>query len=250
MRHTTLPKTLYLALTALLVSNVAFAHTGIKSQVLEGNTIDNALTIGHGCEASGKGIIAQSVVFPTVAPTFTASDGSTITDIGQVIQQPSLAGLADVIQSKDIFTIQKEKYDALGNVTGFYGRTGLLDPTLQGRVPFAFTAPNFLPTSCAKSLNIQLAVADICVAGIGTAKIPSIQPTKVNLWIPDNGSQYAIKGAAAGVDGVGEPTTLQIIRDLAVNPLDPACGAGIDVTVTPSAAEVDANLGIPAYWSK
>ena len=71
---------------------------------------------------------------------------------------------------------------------------------------------------------------------------------KVNLWIPDNGSQYSTSGKAAGVDGIGSPATLIVNRDLATNPLGPGCGAGIDVTVTPSAADVDANLGIRGVW--
>ncbi|MDD5579226.1 MAG: hypothetical protein PHY16_08110 [Methylobacter sp.] len=71
----------------------------------------------------------------------------------------------------------------------------------------------------------------------------------MNLWIPDNGSQYAVLGTAAGVDGVGEPPVLQVNRDLINNPLNPSCGAGIEVTVTPSAADIDAHLGIPG-WSK
>ena len=66
------------------------------------------------------------------------------------------------------------------------------------------------------------------------------------------GSQYASLGAAAGVDGVGEPTVLQVNRDTRKghNPLPRGCHGGIDATVTPSPADVDANLGIPGYWSK
>jgi hypothetical protein len=245
-----------LPFTALLISNGAFAHDGIKSQVLEGTSGDNAITIGHSCEqANGtiKPIIAQSVVFPGADPVLTATDsaGSSVTaptSLIDVIEQGEIAGLVDSIQSKDIFTVQKEKTNAIGSVTGFYGKSGSLSVESQGRVPFAFTSPNFVTTSCVKKLNIVVAIADICVV-----TNPKIQAGKVNLWIPDNGSQYAIQGAAAGVDGIGfEPPTLQVNRDLAANPFVRAsrCGAGIDVTVTPSPADIDANLGIPGYWSK
>lgn len=244
-----------LPFTGLFISNVAFAHDGIKSQAQEATTADNAITIGHSCEqANGtlKPVIAQSVVFPVENPDLTASDGSVVASLSDVIDQGSIAGLVDLIQSKDIFTVQKEKVDANGNVTGFYGKSGSLAGELQGRVPFAFTSPNFVSTSCVKKLNIVVAVADICVVSN-----PKIRAGKVNLWIPDNGSQYAIQALANGVEGVGHETpTLQVNRDLVTNPFVDAagnpqdCGAGIDVTVTPSAADIDANLGIPGYWSK
>lgn len=235
-----------LPLTAL-INNAAFAHDEIKSQALEGTANDNAITIAHTCEVQSKPIVAQSVVFPGDSPELSASDGSTVNDLSEVIDQGGIAGLVDLIQDKNIFQVQKEKTDALGNVTGFYGKSGLLANELQGRVPFAFTAPNFVATSCVKKLNIEVAIADICVLSK-----PTIQAAKVNLWIPANGSQYAIKGAAAGVDGVGEPVVMQVNRDLNTNPFDPAsnCGSGIDVTVTPSATDVDTNLSIPGLWSK
>jgi hypothetical protein len=50
------------------------------------------------------------------------------------------------------------------------------------------------------------------------------------------------------VDGVGSPATLTVNRNLVTNPLSASCGAGIDVTVTPNPADVDANLPIPEYW--
>ena len=252
MKRTTLQKTVFSTLTALFISNVAFAHDEIKSQALEGTTNDIAITIGHGCEASEKPVIAQSVVFPTHKPVLSATDSKgnpapSPTSLSDVIEQGSIAGLVDGIQSRNIFLVQKEKNDANGNVIGFYGKKGLLEVELQGRVPFSFTSPNFVSASCVKKLNIEVAIADIC-----DTKKPTIQATKVNLWIPDNGSQYAKQGAAAAVDGVGEPPVLQVNRDLKANPFKKAshCGKGIEVTVTPSAADVDANLGIPGYWSK
>ncbi|MDD5579227.1 MAG: hypothetical protein PHY16_08115 [Methylobacter sp.] len=152
-----------LSFTAFFISNAALAHDQIKSQALEGTTDDNAIKIGHACEASDKPVIAQSVVFPVDNPELSTSDGSTITNLSEVIEQGTLAGLVDGIQNRDIFLIQKEKYDALNNVTGFYGRAGRLATELQGRVPFAFTAPNFVTASCVKKLNIEVAIADICV---------------------------------------------------------------------------------------
>ena len=55
-------------------------------------------------------------------------------------------------------------------------------------------------------------------------------------------------GKAQDIDGIGAPATLTINRNLATNPLPASCGAGIDVTMTPSAADITANLPIPGVW--
>ena len=159
------------------------------------------------------------------------------------LRRGSLAGLAQSIQDRSIFAIQDEKVDANGNVIGFHARSGFLKPNLVGRVPFQFSAPTFVVGSCARRLLVQVAVADLC-----SARPPIFAPNKLNLWIPDNGSRFAVDGAAAGVEGIGEPATLIVNRNLVTNPLSEECGAGYDVTLTPSAAQVDRDLPIENYW--
>ena len=229
--------------TALLVSAGADAHTTIKAQASEGVREDNALRIGHGCEGD-RGVIAQSVVFPTDAPVITTSDANvTLSELAEVIAQGSLAGLAQSIQDRSIFAIQDEKVDANGNVIGFHARAGFLRPNLVGRVPFQFSAPTFVAGSCARRLLIQVAIADIC-----SVRSPILEADKCNLWIPDNGSRFAVEGGAAGVEGIGGAATLIVNRNLATHPLSEECGAGYDVTLTPSAAQVDRDLPIENYW--
>jgi hypothetical protein len=235
------------AALSLAVGSTAFAETTVRSAATEGRTDDNAIRIEHGCQTRDgdeASVIAQSVVFPSVSPQITASNGSAIGDLSQVITQGTIAGLAKPVQDNNIFLSQKVKYDSLGNAAGFSGAEGMLALDMQGRVPFQFTPPNFVATSCARRLLIKIAIADICASNLGD----TTPAGKINLWIPANGSRYATMGAAAGVDGIGLPATLIINRDLAANPLGGPCGAGIDVTVTPSAADVDANLPIPGVW--
>jgi hypothetical protein len=235
---------LALLLLVLLPAPAALAHTTIKSQATEGVRDDNALRIGHGCEG-GHGVIAQSVVFPTDAPDLSSSDpNAAVTDLSEVIAQGSLAGLAQSIQDRSIFQHQSEVVDANGNAVGFQARWGKLEPELAGRVPFQFAAPTFLPESCAKRLLIRVAIADIC-----SLRKPLLEPAKVNLWIPDNGSQIATAALAAGVEGIGGPATLTVNRNLATNPLPAACGAGTDVSVSPSAAQIDRDLPIGKFWN-
>jgi hypothetical protein len=224
----------------------AHAHTTIAVQATEGTRSDNALRIGHGCEDGDEAreVIAQSVVFPTDQPVLSASDpNATPADLTEVIAQGDLAGLARLVQDRSIFLFQAEKRDANGNAIGFVGRSGRLREGLRGRVPFEFTPPSFLADSCVKSLRIQVAIADICVIRGGR-----IEAGKLNLWIPDNGSAIATRAAANQVDGVGSPANLIVNRNLATNPLPGGCGDGIQVTVTPSAAQVDRDLPIPRFW--
>jgi hypothetical protein len=222
----------------------ALAHTTVKAQATEGVRDDNALRIGHGCDENP--VIAQSVVFPGEAPELRASDPTvTIASLGDVIAPGSLVGLIGGIQDRSIFLAQGEKTDALGNVLGFFGRYGRLEVELAGRVPFQFTAPSFLPDSCALRLRVAVAIADIC-----KPSKPTLRPGKVNLWIPDNGSVYAVEGAAQGVEGIGEPAILTVNRNLATNPLPAACGAGYELFVTPSAAQIDRDLPIPGWRAR
>ncbi len=236
-----------LAAAVLAASQGSYAHTTTLLEMTSGQAVDNAVAIGHGCEAQDRAVVAQSVVFPTVNPIITNSDNGDVLSLGldEVIEGGSLENVADLIQSRDIFLTQAEKTNALGNTVGFYGANGILGTTLLGRVPFQANAPKFADGSCVQHLTVEYAIADICL----TSK-PTIKNNKVNLWIPDNGSQFAIKGAANGVEGIGEPALLVIHRDSATNPVtDPgACaGAPENITVTISGQDIDANLPIPGW---
>jgi len=238
-----------LAAGMTLAAGSAGAHTTILSQATESVTDDNALKIGHGCtttDGSRIPVVAESVVFPTSAPTIATSDGSLVTDLSQVIEQGSFAGLARAIQNRSVFRSQQVKADTLGNSIGFSGTQGALNIDTPGRIPFQFTSPKFVATSCAKRVLVQIAIADVCIFGSGVTD--SVKAGKVNLWIPDNGSQYAVLGKAQNIDGIGAPATLTINRNVTANPLPASCGAGIDVTITPSAADITANLPIPGVW--
>ena len=173
-----------------------------------------------------------------------SSDGSAIGSLDAVITQGTLAGLARPIQDTSIFMSQQVKRDGLGNVIGWSASDGSLAVDMLGRAPFQFAAPGFVGASCARRLLIRIAIADICSIAPGD----TVAAGKVSLWIPDNGSQYATMGAGAGVEGIGSPATLIVNRDVVATPLAPSCGDGVDVTVTPSAADVNANLAIPGVW--
>lgn len=219
---------------ALVAAGLAAqAHTTIQNQAAEGQTTYNNVVIGHGCTAADGSklpVIAQSVLFPTVRPVY----GVTGTMAGNpaVVSVASLANIPQLIQNRDVFSRQKEKLNAAGQVIGFEGSEGALDPTLHGLVPFRTAGITFPADSCAVKLVVRVAIADICQKN--GAK---------NLWIPALTAKYA----DPAVDGIGSPASLTFNRDLAKNPLPAACGAGYTFTVTPSAEDVDANLKLDGY---
>ncbi len=180
----------------LAAGSTAFAHTTVRDQATEGTSSDNAFKVAHGCTQLNLGVTAQSVVFPANSPVITTSDGSVITDLGAIITQGGIAGLLKPIQDKNIFKSQLLKTDALGNVIGFSATVGMLAPPIPGRVPWQFTSPNFEPTGCAKRILVQIAIADVCVRGVN-GPADSLQASKVNLWIPNNGSNFATVAGAA-----------------------------------------------------
>lgn len=243
------------SLTAAMftVSAGVLAHTTVVNEATEDASSHNALQTGHGCELEdGTNIpmIAQSVVFPTVNPTVTRSKDGAAVDLATVIDQGDLAGLVDPVQSRDIFAAQDEKTDANGNVIGFHSTNGNLQTNLRGYVPFRFSSVNFSATSCARSLQVQIAVADICAM--------EFPPTheSANLWIPAGTTLFP-----ADLHGVGSPATLTINRTTKVprrdangescvwTDADGVRQIGWDVTVTPSNEDVDANLPIPGHWA-
>lgn len=223
-----------LAAAGLLIAGLAAqAHTTLQVQAAEGTTTYNNLVIGHGCtlaDGSKLPVIAQSVVFPTVNPKYTVT--GTMAGNPAVVSITTFANVPQLIQNRDIFSRQKEKTNAAGNVIGFESTEGALDPTLHGLVPFRTAGITFPADSCATRLIVQVAVADICQKN--GAK---------NLWIPAVTAKYA----DPTVDGIGSPASLTINRDLTKNPLPASCGAGYVFTVTPSNEDIDANLKLDGY---
>lgn len=236
------------------------AHTTIQYPAHEGTVSYNAAVIGHGCInlANGKRtpVVAQSIVVPTVNPVVTRSDGTPTTlaaefsysDYRGTFTLDTLANQVQFIQDKSIFDQQEEITDANGNVIGAYGKRGKLNQELYGLVPFRLTAINFNPESCAKSLNIVMAIADVCKLNVFPPRAGT-----ANLWIPAATSTFS----DTGIDGIGEPAgVLTVNRDVVKKPLPAGCAAnadgttGYDVTISPSAEDVDAHLPFKGWGKK
>ena len=226
-----------LILTSGIIFQNAVAHTVIDPpQVTEGKSSNNHVVITHGC---GDGaVIGQSVVVPD-------GDSSTIIVNGA----PYAGSLNDFLQNwgsaitfvqdRSVFSEQDRKVDANGNTIGFWfggGRT--VASYARGRIPFVSGAVLFVPESCAKVVRFAFAVADIC-------KITSIndmnEESSVNFWAPAVGSKY---DGTPGGHAYDFPVYFTVNRDLDTNPLPESCGAGQQITVKPSAAQVDRDMPI------
>lgn len=253
MQRPMILKTAALGLLALAAGRGASAHTTLQTPAIpEGTRVFNAVLIEHGCDDPATGatstpVFGESVVFPdgvdsaiTTQPAGSGTPKPYAGKLSDFVQ--NWANANHKIQSRDVFTLEGVKYDPLGNIIGFWGGGGSLPGVgYIGLNPFVTDPVLIQPASCAASVTFVLGIADVCkltnVAGFNTET--------VNLWTPAVGSSY--DGTPDTNDGYDSPASLKITRNLAANPLPAACGAGLDVKVTPSAAQL--NRDMPVWYN-
>jgi len=209
-------------------SQGAVAHTTLQTPQIDENTrVYNNAVIGHGC-ANETPVFGTSVVFP---------DGvdSTITVNGAASAEPLTAFVANwgnsvqKIQSNDPFPMEGVKTDSLGNVVGFWAGGGELEHDLIGLIPFRTNAVLIEPTSCARSVTFEIAIVDVCVL----TTLSGFSDATVNRWTPLVGSNYDAAESEAAI--------LKVNRTSA---LPGQCGEGVDVVVTPSAAQLNRDMPV------
>jgi len=225
-----------IALPCIIFQN-ALAHTVIEPpQITEGKSSNNYVVITHGC--GDEAVIGQSVVVPDGISSTIAANGNPYTGpLTDFLQNWS--NVVTFVQDRSVFSEQDRKIDAIGNTTGFWfggGRT--VAPYARGRIPFVTSAVLFVPKSCAKVVRFAFAVADICkITGINNMT----EEGSVNFWAPAVGSKY---DGTPGGHAYDFPVFFTVNRDLDTNPLPESCGAGLQVTVKPSATQVDRDMPI------
>ena len=280
-----------LAIVAGIMSHGAQAHTTVFNSVpafLGYNSL-NYLQIGHGCLEEKTGarlpIIAQSVALPINNPTILFKDVATgtitpgnLNDFTATDHTGAVSGLesvGDVIRPVLPQAGWKNStiyYDTAipSRVLGWSSKDGFKLPGTSAYTeqPFRVSTVNATPSSCARSLQVKIAIADVC-------KLNKWPVTKENaaadMWIPNT----TLKFPYGNVDAVGTPVdpadptgstkplsgypaTLTLWRDQAgsnpgaapgaakKNPMPEACGKGYDVIMYPSDADVD-NI-LPKVW--
>jgi hypothetical protein len=228
----------------LLAGQSALAHTTLQTKtVKEGETVYNNAQIGHGCNGQSvldQSVRANSIVFPDGVDSIIKGGGQIIEGATVDDYLTGYGNKARMVMSKDVFPQSAEKFDNLNNRVAFHSWGGLLPGTTLGLVPIRTDAFTINEESCAKSVKLKLAIADICITGLNRP----YNPVEVNLWTPAvEGSNY--NGDPAG-HGYNSPASLTITR---VSPLPAECGEGFKVNITPSAAQINRDLPIPGVWS-
>ncbi|NOQ63397.1 MAG: hypothetical protein GQ582_02655 [Methyloprofundus sp.] len=223
----------------LLASQMASAHTRLQiPSIDEGTRVYNNQIISHGCRNPDT----QAVDLTTIATILVFPDGvdSSITVNEEVSDQPLSAFIENwgspirKVQNKDLFELEEEIRDPLGNVVGYWAGSGGRQGSLIGAVPFRSNSFVIAETSCAKSVKAIVAIADICKI----TNIAGFNDADIMLWTPAVGSNF---DGTEDLNGYNSPASLIINR---TSPLPESCGEGVAVVVTPSAAQLNRDMPV------
>lgn len=240
------------AALAVIATQNTFAHTRLKTPTIDENAANhgsnyNDVVIGHGCQDAATGAstidtLGTVVVFPDGKDSIitTKPAGSAAT----VAATPHQGALTDfvtnwaspvtIIQSKDVFEKQAYIKDSLGNKLGFWAGGGKLTAGYRGLIPFTTAGVVINPDSCAKSVTFAVSIADICEITDSSG----FSNATVQLWTPAVGSNFD----GEGLHGYNSPATLKVTRTITALPA--SCGGGLDVTVTPSATQLNRDMKV------
>lgn len=268
-----------------LAAQSVLAHTGIRNVVDEGVVSFNALNLSHGCNGNGdsatdktENIIAMSALFPNAAdpamsvvtkldPTTGASMGTLAdlsADIVGVVEGKGFTGLGLNTVQPNVFPNFIPKIDANTLIgahstplkRGFAAHNGprpfasapLWMEVTSGSAyaPFNVGPISFKSTSCAKSLRVRVAEVNWCLRG----KVNDTKAARADVWIGAMTDKFndpsVMPYSQADMDkGLAYWPTMTVNRNLTTNPLPADCGAGFNIAIQPSAADIDANLAMP-----
>ncbi|MDD5461378.1 MAG: hypothetical protein PHG00_07060 [Methylococcales bacterium] len=248
--------------TAAMVtaSQGVFAHTRLQvPTILEGARVYNNEVIGHGCHNevannTSTPVMGTSVVFPDATATVTSKPAGSASSVagtpaGNVTDYLAGAGegYSKKVYSKDLFSDEGQKSNSLGNVVGYWTGGGSLPGiNYAGLIPFKTDAITIKPESCANTVTFVVAIADVCTL----TNASGFSDETVNLWTPAVGSNFD----GPGLHAYNSPATLKVVRNItgtpatlttaavAANPLPASCGEGLDITVTPTAEQINRDM--------
>ncbi|MDD5320864.1 MAG: hypothetical protein PHD43_09685 [Methylococcales bacterium] len=283
--------------TAALVagSQGAIAHTRLEiPTVAEGVTaghsqtgrVHNYLRIGHGCPPSdhrgatmGTSLVAPNAVDYAPVIGVDSGNGKEFTTSPASDFYSPLAGIVALNRTGGPWEFTNVKVDSKGNKDGFWAGGKAYDQTISTvvSVDLDISAITITPTSCARSVTFELAIADFCSISVPGAtatdeevlywspipNFPGVPGQPFGASIADaarnipvgpaysNYDGYADAAHTIAGDGWGSPATVTVTRNLTANPLPAGCtgngGAGDDVYVYPSAEQINKELPV---WSK
>ena len=226
----------------LAASQMASAHTRLQTPSIDENSSShgsdyNNQVISHGCKDSTGSATINTIATVVVFPNGT---DSSITVDGATVDQPltdyvtNWGNPVQIIQNKDVFTSQEFIKDNLGNNLGYYAYGSYLKGGFKGVIPFRTSGVVIEPTSCAKTVKFIVAIADVCEI----TTVSGFNDAAAMLWTPAVGSVF---DGTEDLNGYNSPASLTVNR---TSDLPESCGTGVDVVVTPSAAQLDEDMSI------
>lgn len=253
MKHIAFKKIAMSALTAgvLIATQGVSAHSNLVTRsVAEGNNTYNSVAITHGCgdETGEFPVIANSVVFPDGTDstvTVTDANGDPVA-AGALTDYVGGAPAVRHVVTRDAFEKNAQAHSRTETPVGVHSWKGYIPAHDSiGLAEMRIGGVQINDLSCAKSVKFEVAVADICkitnIAGFASS-------ANVNFWTP------VVAGSNFNrADGENEPTSFTFTRTTPMPATDEAgnaCGEGLNVTVTPSAAQLNHDMPIPGVWPK
>lgn len=202
--------------------------------------IINHIRIPHGC--NGSDIRAMGIVFPNGNTTAVATDNNEAVDLADHIDSSPVRGVG-AVQDRNIFrrVTEVEADGPFGeNVRAIHYTHGRLDNHLIGLVPWNASFPRFKEGSCATKMKVNMAIANYCTRS-------KTNDNRSDIWIGHFTELFNDPAVVSQSPPNFWPHVV-VVRDMENNPLDPECGEGFEIEVSPSDEDIDAYLPIKGYW--
>ena len=224
------------------------AHTRLtisstpESSSAHGST-STAVNIPHGC---GDNAVIGNVIFLPDTGALMQSSTDSFESFeaveGTMLDHLTKPATIRLVVSKDVFNTSELIMDGAGlNPIGFWAAGGGSIPASNhiGRLPFTISAVGIQPESCAHTVRIVPAIANICnVTGMDEIDSSDSDNPNVDFWTaPDAGSNF-------DAPGWNYPAQYNVERDLENNPLPASCGDGFAVRIYPSGDQVNRDMPV------
>ena len=236
------------AVLLVFMGQHAMAHTRLtvsstpESSSAHGSTA-TAVNIPHGC---GDNAVIGNVIFLPDTGALMQSSTDSFENFeaveGTMLDYLTRPATVRLILSKDVFDTTELIMDSQGlNPIGFWAAGGGSIPASNhyGRLPFTISAVGIVETSCAHTVRIVPAIANICVVtGVDGIDGSDSDNVNVDFWTaPGVGTIY-------DAPAWNYPAQYNIERDLENNPLPASCGDGYAVRIFPGVDQLNRNMPV------
>lgn len=227
----------YLTVILLLsISQLVLAHPSLK---YDPNVSQEALySIEHGCGSNP--VIGSIIVLPDLdkSPGIKINGEETDETLEDLLE--SANATMKLVIDKRVFDIQQPIRDELGNTIGFWTGGGSAVPAdASAFLPFR---PNvtaeFKEESCVTKVTYRITAIDVCKQ---TTWADGVDAQDYSLWVPAVGSDFDGEPDGHAYDFTRNITATRNLED---NPMPGDCSEEQEITVSPSAEQLNRDLRI------